>query len=629
MNIGRRALFRLLAAACAALALAVLSQSAAAAALQVTQASSGFPHQALVVSGPGIASLSPSRVHIVENGTPVPGVTVHSLRQPSSNDFGIVLVIDVSPNVSAIEHAVNAARGLAAQRPSQGALGIVEADASPPVALQLTRNASAVDNALATPPVISRHGQHMYDAVLTAVGMLRAANIAAGSVIVLSDGADRGDPATLQQILTSAEVGHIRIFSVGIASPRFDAQPLTALAEPTGGQFIEGGSGQLSQIFTAIESRLSSAYLIRYVSAQKAGERIPASLRIDGVPGTYDISYSSPAGGVSAGRQSPVPRQRFWASVTAALLVSIVCAILFGIAVWALISRRQSVRERLQGFVNTPSPKASASRQRTLVQRALGEARLRRRRRSPWLDALILELDVARIDISPLRLFLLTIAGTAVLTFAFVSLTSSPFAAIVIVLAPVAVRMAIRTLANRQRRQFEEQLPDNLQVIASALRAGHTFVGALGVMVEDAPEPSGRELRRALADEKLGVPLVDALNHVSMRMQSTDFRQVSLVATLQRDTGGNTAEVIDVVTDTIRDRLGLRRMIRSLTAQGRLSGLILTLLPAGLLFLVTLINPGYERPMFHSALGIIALALGAVMVAVGSLIIRRIVNIEV
>jgi tight adherence protein B len=189
--------------------------------------------------------------------------------------------------------------------------------------------------------------------------------------------------------------------------------------------------------------------------------------------------------------------------------------------------------------------------------------------------------------------------------------------------------MSIRFLASRQRRVFEEQLPDNLQVIASALRAGHTFVGALGVMVEDAPEPSHRELRRALADEQLGVPLVDVLNQVSTRMKSVDFQQITLVATLQRDTGGNTAEVIDVVTETIRDRLDLRRLVRSLTAQGRLAGGILTALPIALLIAISVINPGYTSPLFHKALGILALSLACAMVISGALIIRRIIDIKV
>ena len=183
--------------------------------------------------------------------------------------------------------------------------------------------------------------------------------------------------------------------------------------------------------------------------------------------------------------------------------------------------------------------------------------------------------------------------------------------------------------ANRQRRTFDEQLPDNLGVVASALRAGNTFAGSLGVVANDAPEPSRRELRRALADEQLGVPLVDALNKISDRMKSTDFHHVALVATLQAETGGNTAEVLDVVTETIRDRIDLRRMVRTLTAQGRLAGMILSGMPVMLLIALSFINPHYTSPLFHKTAGIIALVVAGVLVVSGSLIIRKIVNIDV
>jgi tight adherence protein B len=194
---------------------------------------------------------------------------------------------------------------------------------------------------------------------------------------------------------------------------------------------------------------------------------------------------------------------------------------------------------------------------------------------------------------------------------------------------PVGVRIAIRVRVDRERRAFDEQLPDNLQVVASAMRAGHTFVGALGIVAEDAPEPSRRELRRVLSDEQLGIPLVDALNGVTKRMNSRDFEHVALVAALQRETGGNTAEVIDSVTETIRERLDLRRLVRTLTAQGRLSGWVVSSLPVALLVFLSVINPQYIHPLFHRTAGIIALGFAAAMLVTGFLVIRRIVDIKV
>ena len=132
-----------------------------------------------------------------------------------------------------------------------------------------------------------------------------------------------------------------------------------------------------------------------------------------------------------------------------------------------------------------------------------------------------------------------------------------------------------------------------------------------------------------VADEQLGVPLEDALHVVVERMESRELEQVALVAALQRQTGGNTAEVLDRVTETIRERFELRRTVRTLTAQGRLSRWVVSLLPLFLLLVITFINPGYMHIMYSSTLGKIALVFAALMVAGGSLVIKRIINIKV
>jgi tight adherence protein B len=194
---------------------------------------------------------------------------------------------------------------------------------------------------------------------------------------------------------------------------------------------------------------------------------------------------------------------------------------------------------------------------------------------------------------------------------------------------PFVVRAAIKRKVARERRLFGEQLPDNLQVLASALRAGHSLVGALSVVVEDSPEPSRREFQRVIADEQLGVPLEDAIEAVAERMDSSDLRQVGLVAALQHETGGNTAEVLDRVADTVRERFELRRLVRTLTTQGRLSRWILTGLPILLLVVITFLNPEYVDPLYTRQGGRILLIVAAVMVTSGSLVIRKIINIRV
>ncbi len=208
-------------------------------------------------------------------------------------------------------------------------------------------------------------------------------------------------------------------------------------------------------------------------------------------------------------------------------------------------------------------------------------------------------------------------------------LLATPLFVPVALAVPLVVRALVKRRVERQRRLFADQLPDNLQVLASALRAGHSLVGALSVVVEDCPEPSRQEFRRVIADEQLGVSLEEAFGVVARRMENSDLDQVALVAALQQETGGNTAEVLDRVSETIRERFELRRLVRTLTTQGRMSRWVVSFLPVGLLVLITAINPAYMAPLYTHPLGRVLLLVAGLMVVAGSLVIKRIIDIKV
>ncbi len=179
------------------------------------------------------------------------------------------------------------------------------------------------------------------------------------------------------------------------------------------------------------------------------------------------------------------------------------------------------------------------------------------------------------------------------------------------------------------RQAFEEQLADNLDVLAGAMRTGHSTMGALSVMVDSSIEPSKTEFRRVLQDEQLGVPLDDALMVMARRMQSYDAEQIALVMRLQREAGGNTAEVLDRVAEVIRGRMELRRLVDVLTAQARISRWILTALPIFVLLILLFTGGEYLQPMLDSMVGKVMLVVGGIMVLIGSLWIKQISNLDV
>jgi tight adherence protein B len=235
--------------------------------------------------------------------------------------------------------------------------------------------------------------------------------------------------------------------------------------------------------------------------------------------------------------------------------------------------------------------------------------------------------DVADITLGPGLFVAVTTALTVVAAVVLGSIAIPLL--LLAVLVPVAARSWVAGKVRHARGEFADQTPETLQLLASALRTGHSFGGAIGVVAETASGPMRRELRRVVADERLGAPIDVALRGVAKRMASVDFEQVALVSELGRTAGGNSAEVLDTIVDTVRERADVRRLAQTLTAQGRLSRMVLTLVPIAVAGFLLITQPDLMTPMFTSTGGQTALVLCALGVVAGSLWIKKIVEIEV
>ncbi len=163
-------------------------------------------------------------------------------------------------------------------------------------------------------------------------------------------------------------------------------------------------------------------------------------------------------------------------------------------------------------------------------------------------------------------------------------------------------RWVVKRRLSKVRSAFAKSFPDNLEVLAGALRAGHSLIGAMGVMVDGAAEPSKSEFRRVLQDEQLGVPLDEALMVMARRMDNLDIEQVAIVTRLQREAGGNTAEVLDRVVENIRGRMELRRLVRVLPRRGESPATCSrrSRLPP---FFFLSVNKAWLEPLWQTSLG--------------------------
>lgn len=609
--------------------LALLAPPALAAQQPLITPSGGaaFPQRTYVLSLPDDASVLPSQVRVTENGEAPADVSVSSASGPSADEFGVVLVIDASASMrgESIREAIRAARALAAERAAGQQLGVVAFNSAANLLLPLTTEPAAIDGALAEPPPLAPQ-THVRDAVVTALDQIEGAGVTAGSIVVLSDGADTGSRATAAAVGRRARRANVRIFSVGLRSGAFEPSELRALAAAGRGRYTEAASPkQLEPIFDALGAQLAREYLIRYSSSAAPDTDVRVSVRADGVPGVGTHTYRSP--GTGAILAAP---ETFWTSTLAAALLSVGCALMIGMALLLVLHRRVgrgTVPERIGLFVSVDRSDDEQSGAAVIAGRVLGGTE-RSLEQTRWWDGFKEEVELARIELPPVRVVYCTVAAAVIVAVA-AGVAVAPVAALLGLAVPLLVRTAIRQRVLRQRQAFAEQLPDTLQGLASALRAGHGLVGAMTIVVEDAPEPSRTELRRVVAEEQLGAPLEQALAETQRRMDSREVQQIALIAEIQRETGGNMAEVLDRVTESVRGRVDLRRMVQSLTAQGRMSRWVLTALPIALLGAITLMNPEYIKPLFETGAGRVMLAVGAVMLFAGSMAIKKIVNFKI
>lgn len=178
-------------------------------------------------------------------------------------------------------------------------------------------------------------------------------------------------------------------------------------------------------------------------------------------------------------------------------------------------------------------------------------------------------------------------------------------------------------------RRFEEQFPEALDLLSRAIKAGHAFQTAMGMVAEEGGDPIGPEFRKTFEEQNFGLPLKDALNNLAVRVPLLDVRFFVTAVLIQRETGGNLSEILDNLAHVVRERFKILRQVRVYTAHGRLTGYVLLALPAFLAMALMVINPEHMGVLFTERIGQLMIAVTVVMQTVGYFWIRRIVKIEV
>ncbi len=225
--------------------------------------------------------------------------------------------------------------------------------------------------------------------------------------------------------------------------------------------------------------------------------------------------------------------------------------------------------------------------------------------------------------------FMVLVAASAIVGVLVGLVIGVPFVSFVLViLAPIMGHLVLGFLAGKRRAKFDQQLGDTLQLLSGGLRAGHSILRAIDAAAAESQSPTSEEMRRVITETSLGRDLLDSLTDTSERMKNEDFVWIAQAIQINREVGGNLAEVLDQVNETIRERSEIKGHIKSLAAEGKFSAYILIAMPIGIVLMLMAVNPGYMNSMFTHPLGWGMIAASVILMTIGSLWMRKIIDLK-
>jgi len=587
---------------------------------------SSYPTVRVTVVAPVAATAAPPT--LTENGNAVVGLQATNLASTKS----VVVAIDRSRSMAGakLADALDAARAFLHTKSPTDRVSVVAFGSK---AVQLTtfsQSTADADDALRLLKVDTANGTALYDALQLSASSLRSQVGRARVVVLLTDGKDFGSQTSLQTALTTAHDTGTLVYPIAVGGDSATVAPLRQMARETGGSFkAAASSSSLHAVYSSIASELKRTWRVEYVTAARPGDKLHLRVLLnpEGAAST-DVTIPGSSAPGPAGDALPSP---LYSSIGGLLLTMLVAFLVLTACGFLFATAKGSwVKTRLAPHVEG----SRKARKREKGQRLAAFAGLFRAtedafgHRRVWRH---LQRKLERADL-PLRTvefaYLIVGCGFALALFAAVSGRPSLQILIALAVGGAIPYFFVSLKAKKRMNAFDDQLPDLLVTLAASLKAGHSFKHGIQTIVDEGHEPASKELGRVITDTRLGRPMDEALAETAERIGSKNFSFVITAVTIQRQVGGSLAGLFDMVADTVRQRQQFARKIKGLTAMGRASAYVLVGLPFFIAAALTLLNPSYMAPLYNTSTGHTLIIGGLVMMAFGSLILKKLVSFK-
>jgi tight adherence protein B len=589
---------------------------------------SAYPQIQATVVGSAVSARSPV---LREDGRPVVGFQARNLGRQKA----VVLALDNSRSMrgAALADARAAARTFVGLKGRNDRVAVISFGHR---ALPLTSfsngtaDASAALGAIAVDP---RTGTALYDAVVLAGRRLADQALPGRAIVLLTDGHDVSSAANLADAIDAARRAHAGVYPIAVESKGFDPSPLRRLARSTGGSYHPvGSSAQLAQVYASLASELSRTWRVSYTTAARPGETLELRATVPALGSdAAELPLAAGAGGPvpTRGPSAVVPSPLYGGVGTLALALAVALLLVLAGGMLFAAGGGARLRNRLEAHVSPAL--AGAKRRRAGGRPGLAQQIVRATERAfgnlRQFKSLQRLLERADLPLRASEFLFMQLGAAFALGIVFAVAGVMPVVVLIAMAAGGAAPLGYASFRARSRlKAFENQLPDLLITLAASLKAGHSFRQGIQTVVDEGRPPASDEFKRVLTETSLGRQMDEALRDMAERVGSKNLEFVMTAVTIQRQVGGSMAGLFDMVADAVRARQQFARKIRGLTAMGRMSAYVLVGLPIFLLLVLTLMNPSYMTPLYHTSTGHTLMIVAAAMIAFGSALLRKMVS---
>jgi Flp pilus assembly protein TadB len=588
--------------------------------------------------------LSRDTVTVMADGTALPVSAVEPVATFGEEADTVrrlaVLVIDISGSMAGqpMVDAVAAASHYVGQVPDDVEIAVVTVSTQAETRLAPTLDRDSVESTLNN--LFAGGETALYDGLAAAAALAEDPAYAESRVLVLSDGADNTSFTTLATAQQSLLDAGATTDTVAFRTDQFVTDLLEGIADALGGRAYEA---EAAADLTAAFERAAGSFTVRVLVTAEVPPELGGSdtlLDVSVETGGQTVRTSVPillaVDTHAPGSLITVPSSRLSPLTEGGLVVLVFVGLLaLGLVVVAPLldrRRRQHMVAQIDQFAMAQSGQqpAAADDEGGRVARAALALSERVVQSQGMEGKIALKLDRAGMRLRPHEWLLLR-ALTCLVLVLLLALFLGPFFGTLLglVMGWAATELYQRRRIERRVQAFADLFPDALQLVIGSLRSGFSLSQAIDAMVREFPDPISSEFGRALGETRLGGQLEDALERVAKRMNNPDLGWAVVAIRVQQHVGGNLAEVLTTTVKTIRERNALRRHVRALSAEGRLSAWILVALPLVMGFFIFTFRSEYARPLYTHPIGLIMLTTGILLLVVGAFWMSRVVKVEI